>query len=364
LMRRVLRPLLCLGTTALVGVLGAGCGGDDDNAAVPDDAVAIVGNATISKTAFERGMERVVGGGTDPRDRAACIAAKRTRARAEATSDRSAKLPAQAELARQCQEEYDELKGFIMDSLIKDLWARQEARERGIALTDREVTRFVEKARADGFLTEEALRKAGVTEREILPQLLGNELRFKVARQLSARASRVSPEEVAEYYRRNREELIVKERRNLRLVVTPTRAKAEEAKAAIEAGRSWRGVTREYSTHDDTRNKGGRISDLRETGQETGLAATIFRAPKGELVGPLEEKGSWVVFVIERVQPAVQATLEEARDEITKHLRSSRSQRAMADFARKYRAKTTCAPEYAVPSCSNGPKPPANVSPL
>jgi parvulin-like peptidyl-prolyl isomerase len=362
-MRRILRPLVCLGTAALVGVLVAGCGGDDE-APVPDDAVAMVGDTKITKAAFERGMERVVGGGTDPRDRAACVAAKRTRARAEARADASAKLPTEAEFARECQKEYEELKSFIMDSLIKDLWARQEAKAQGIALTDREVGGFVEKARTDGFLTAEALRKAGVTERELLPQLLRNELRFKVARELSERASRVSEEEVTDYFRRNRNELIVKERRDLRLVVTPTRARADAARAAIEAGRSWKTVAREYSTHDDTRNKGGRISDLRETGQETGFAATIFRAQEGDLVGPLEEKGSWVLFVIERVQPAVQATLEQARDEITKHLRSTRSQRAMADFARRYRAKTTCAPEYKVPSCSNGPKPPPNTPPL
>jgi parvulin-like peptidyl-prolyl isomerase len=71
------------------------------------------------------------------------------------------------------------------------------------------------------------------------------------------------------------------------------------------------------------------------------------------LTGPVQLERSWALFVVERVKPAFQATLEQARDEIEDLLTAQRRQAALADFTRKYRAKTTCAPDYRVRACSN-----------
>jgi foldase protein PrsA len=141
----------------------------------------------------------------------------------------------------------------------------------------------------------------------------------------------------------------------VRLVVATTRARADAARAALGDGQSWKVVARKYSDH-ASREKGGKIADVREGSEQTGLVVAIFRARRGALVGPVKEAKYWAVFVVEKVEPPFHATLEQSRDEIKELLSSTRRQRALAAFEKTYRAKTTCAPGYRVPRCNNGPK--------
>src|SRR5262245_21923772 len=74
---RLTLALLCLAGMLSVGV-AAGCGQDDHG--LPDDAVARVGDRVIARVEFERAARGFGGPGSDPRDRAACVAAKRREA--------------------------------------------------------------------------------------------------------------------------------------------------------------------------------------------------------------------------------------------------------------------------------------------
>jgi parvulin-like peptidyl-prolyl isomerase len=154
-----------------------------------------------------------------------------------------------------------------------------------------------------------------VTLEELLPTIRDGQLEIKVTAQLTEPSTRVSAQDIAEYYRRNKAKLIVDERRDVRLVVATTRARADAARAALGDGQSWRVVARKYSVH-AFRDKAGKIADVREGGEQTGLVATIFRTRKGALVGPVKEAKYWAVFVVEKIEPPFQATLEQSRDEI------------------------------------------------
>jgi foldase protein PrsA len=299
---------LALGPAALVG-----CGGSDDG--LPDDAVAKVGDAVITKSDFERARKI----SSDP-----------------ANPDAGAKARA-------------------MDLLIKAEWVRQEAKARHVTITDAEVQKAVDQGRKSGFLSQENLQKAGVTLQQLLPTIRSGQLEIKLTAQLTEPSTRVSAQDVAEYYRQNKAKLIVDERRDVRLVIATTRARADAARAALDDGQSWKVVARKYSVH-PSRNTGGKVANVRKGNEETGFVATIFRAKKGELVGPMKEAKSWAVFTVEKIKPPFQATLEDSRDEISQLLSSKRRDQALAAFEKKYRAQTTCAPGYTVPRCNNGPK--------
>ncbi len=314
-MRKAAGTLFCAVALALGAAGVVGCGDGDDELA--DGAVAKVGDALITKSDFERARKL----GSDPTDR----------------SDDGAKARA-------------------MDSLIKAEWMRQEAAARHLTVTDAEVQAAVEQGRKTGFLSQDNLKKAGVTLQELLPTIRDGQLEIKVTAQLTEPSRRVSAEDIAEYYRENRAKLIVDERRDVRLVVATTRARAGAARAALDAGQSWNVVARKYSVHEATRDNGGKTADVRKGDERTGLRATIFRAKRGALVGPVKEARSWAVFVVEKIKPAFHATLEQSRDEIKQLLSSKRRQQALAAFEKKYRAKTVCASGYRVPRCSNGPK--------
>ena len=311
---RVAATLVCAAALALGPTGMVGCGGSDD--ALPDDAVAKVGDAVITKSDFERARK--------------------------ITSDRS-------------NPQDEDAKARAMDLVIKAEWMRQEAEARNVTVTEAEVQKAVDQGRKSGFLGQENLEKAGVTLQELLPTIRSGQLEIKVTAQLTEASTQVSAQDVADYYRQNKAKLIVDERRDVRLVVATSRARAEAARAALDAGQSWKVVARKYSVH-PSRDNAGKVANLRKGSDQTAVLATIFRASKGALVGPVKEGKSWAVFVVEKIKPPFPATLEQSRDEIKQLLSSTRRQRALAAFEKQYRAKTTCAPGYTVPRCSNGPK--------
>jgi foldase protein PrsA len=350
------RHLLAVAATAagLLVCLAAGCGDDDSDDAA---AVATVGSVEITRPDFESAMRLARGREPDPRDRDECVAAKRHEVAAGDVGG-----PSEAELARRCRDDYEELRDFVMDSLIKAEWARQEAEARRIVLSDAEVDAFVSQARRSGFLRKDALRQAGVTEEQLLPRLLQNELRTKVAKDLAAESSAVSAEEVAQYYREHKNQVVVPERRDVRLVLTRSRARANEALRALKDGRTWAMVAADYSLHGASRERGGVIEDLREGADQSSLLAAIFRAPRGVLSGPVDDDDAWAVFVVEQVRPSFRATLEQATDDIRKHLSTKQRERGLAAFVQAYRAKTKCTPGFIVASCRNGPDEPGLAS--
>ncbi len=336
-----------LAAAALTGIATAsGCGGDDDG--LPDDAVAKVGDAVITKADYEEALRFATGRDTDPRDYAACAEAK-----GKATLDQAGNRSSKTELEAQCREEYEQVKSNAMDYLIKSEWTRQEADARGIVVTDARVEQVLDRAQKFGLLDADTARRAGISEENLLGRVRYNQLQAKVSQQMRDEAE-ISDEDIADYYRRNESEFVVPYRRRARVVITRTRAPAQAAKAELSGGRSWASVAREYSVH-FSRTDGGRISATWKRPDRAGFGAALFQAPTGKLTGPVKKGDTWAVFEAARLERSRRATLDEVRAEVTRRLQAKRQKQALAAYAERYRAKTTCAPGFKVPACENGP---------
>jgi foldase protein PrsA len=334
-----------LAAAALAGI-ALGCGDDDE---LPDDAVAKVGDAVITKADYEQALRFATGRGNDPRDYGACVMAKQ-----QSTIETDGTQPVEAQLERQCKTEYRQIKRNVMDYLIKAEWTRQEADARGISLTDAQVQRAFDNAQQGGFLAEEALRRAGVSEREMFGRVRQSRLQVTVREHLTEQARKLSNQDIADYYRRNKRQLVVPDRRDLRIVITRTRAEAAAAREALESGSSWERVAAEYSVH-ISRSQGGKVTDaLRGSKRKVGLGAAIFGARTGKLMGPVRDDDGWAVFVVDKIKPSYQPTLEQARAEITERLQAAHEKQALEAFTRTYRERTTCAPDFVVAACKNG----------
>jgi foldase protein PrsA len=177
---------------------------------------------------------------------------------------------------------------------------------------------------------------------------------MRVREHLTEQARKLSSRDIADYYRRNKRQLVVPDRRDLRIVITRTRAKAAAAREALESGTNWKRVAAEYSLH-ISRSQGGTVTDaLRGSKRKVGLGAAIFGARTGTLMGPVQDDDGWAVFVVDKIKPSYQPTLAQARAEITVRLRAAREKQALEAFTRKYRERTTCAPDFVVAACKNG----------
>jgi foldase protein PrsA len=357
-----IRSLAGLALVGLGSLAIAACGND-----VPTGAVAKVGDSTISKDDFDKWLKTAASGQAqaggsaavpDPPDFEKCVSAK-----SKTAAPQGQKQPSDAALKKQCKQEYDTLKREVMQFLIQAEWVQQEADKQGVKVSDAEVKRSFEDQKKASFPTDKAynnfLKTSGMTEEDILFRVKLDQLQQKLTQKVTKDATKVSDEDVEEYYNKNKKRFAQPERRDLLIVLTKNEAKANEAKAALEGGQSFKDVAKEYSIDEASKAQGGKLPAVAKGQQEKSLDEAVFSAQKGELEGPVKTQFGWYVFEVTKIQEASQQSLKEANETIKNLLRSQRQQTALDDFIKdfreSYKEDTDCASDYEVAECSNGP---------
>jgi foldase protein PrsA len=364
--------LACAALLALGGALVAGCGSD-----VPAGSVAKVGDATIEKAEFDKWLKSATSGSAaagqaaapDPPNFTKCIAAKEKQPVPKGT-----KQPSTASLKKQCKDQYEQLKGDVMQFLIQAEWVRQEAEKQGVKVSDQEVRNRLEEEKQRAFpgkqgekRYQEFLKTSGMSEADILYRFKLETLQQKLTQKVTEKESKVSDKDVEEYYAKNKKRFAQPERRDLNVVLTRTKSKAQEAKDAIDGGGSFKTVSKKYSIDDASKQQGGKLPDVAEGQQEKAFNDAIFSAKKGDLQGPVKTQFGFYVFEVTKVTRASQQSLEQSRETIKNLLRSQRQQKSLdafiKDFRKRYKDMTVCADDYAVAECDNAPKAKTDTGP-
>ncbi len=371
-MTRAFTLSLCALAAALLGLFAlSGCGND-----VPAGAVAKVGDSTITQDEFDKWMAIAVkgqsqsAGGTaavpKPPDFEACVAAKK-----KTPVPKGQQTPSDDALKKQCKSEYDTLKREVMQFLIQGQWVQQEAKKRGVTLKDAELQKALEDQKKQVFPNDKQyqqfLKTSGMTEQDVLFRVKLNELQQRLTQKVTQDAKNVSDEDIQAYYAKNKKRFAQPERRDLRVVLTKTEAKAQQAKKALESGQSFKNVVKKYSIDEASKSQGGLLPAVSEGQQEKAFDTAIFQAPKSKIQGPVKTQFGWYVFEVEKVTKASQQTLEESKDTIKNLLRSQRQQKSLDAFVKQFREdykdQTNCADDYRVVECKNAPKDESNTGP-
>jgi foldase protein PrsA len=359
-MRPLVNKTLSVVVAAGFGLVGAGCGDDD----TPSDAVAKVGEVVIDRSEFDKWF-RVVAlspfleGGEfvtkppNPPSFSNCVAIKR----AQVPPTRRDELSVE-QLRRRCAREYDKLKRSTMHTLITTEWVQQEAAARNVTVSDKEVALVLQARKHGGFRSDDGfrqfLRDSGTTEGDIKFITRIQRLQAKVEDAITREASKLSDDDIARYYEKNKQRFSEPERRELTFVLTNTRAGAQEARQALEEGRSWRDVVRTYSADP----KASRAQAVRTSTPAKGLESleqAVFRARRGAVYGPVQTDRGWYVFTVTKVRAESVRTLGKVRDTIADLLGDQREAEALEAFHDEYRGKTSCAAGFKVPECGDGP---------
>jgi foldase protein PrsA len=359
------------GALAMLAVAGTGLFAQGGQ--LPGDAVATVDGQAIVHQVFDHWMKvaaRSSGAAVEPPDPATgyrrCIAAKR-----KALPAKDRREVTDAQLARQCKDDYGRLRDQVMQLLISFKWIEGEAAAQGIAVTDAEVQQSLEEQKRQSFPKDadyrKFLRTSGQTEADILERvrldLLSNKLRDKVV----AGKDQVSDEEIAQFYADHKSRFAEPERRDLRVVLTKREGDARRARAALERGSSWKAVARRYSIDTTSKRAGGKVPAVAEGTLDRQLDKAVFNAVEHRLVGPVRTQYGYYVFTVTRIKPARQRTLAEVKKVIKDTLVSEAQQAALdafvKDFTARWRAKTECAKGYRTTDCRNGPAPTPTPTP-
>src|SRR3954467_11574227 len=313
---------LALGAFFVPAAIFAGCGG------VPGNAVATVDGNAIEKSDFDHGMTAPAGSGgqsgaaaPNPPTFADCVKQKRK------TTPKPAKgqpKVTDSQLKSQCKQEYNSLRDQLLQLLISFEWIEGEAKAKGIKVSDKEVKASFDKQKKQAFPKpadfEKFLKDSGQTEGDILKRVRLDTLSNKIRDKVTKGKDKVTDAQIAAFYNKNKQRFAQPERRDLRIVLTKDKAKAEKAKKAIESGQSFKSVAKKYSIDQASKAQGGKLPAVAKGQQEKALDTAIFAADKGKLTGPVKTQFGYYIFEVTKINKATQQTLDQAKATIKQTL--------------------------------------------
>jgi foldase protein PrsA len=350
---------------------------------VPEDSVVRVDDALIKKDTFNHWMKIAAIASQGPQegeeapkvsipspenDFRECVAQKQKDAPEPAKGQPK---PTAEQFKQQCKQEYEALRDQVLQLLIQNEWVTQEAERQNITVSDAEVKKAFEEQKKASFPEEkdfqQFLKTSGFTMEDILFRVRLEQISTKLRDKIVKGKDQVSDEQIKEYYEKNKERFAQPERRDLRIVLTKEKSRAEQAKQALENGQSWKQVAQRYSIDEASKGQGGVLLAVAKGQQERALDEAVFAAEEKQLAGPIETQFGWYVFQVQKVTPKSQQSLEQAKATIKSLLASQNQQEALDEFIKnfqeKYRSQTKCAEGFVTQDCDNAPKPKTDTAP-
>jgi foldase protein PrsA len=367
---RILRLLPALGAFFVVAIALAGCGNS-----VPGNAVAAVDGSAIPKSAFDHWFGIAVSTSQGPTAQkvqydapnfVGCVANKRK------TAPKPAKGQPQttdAQFKTQCKQEYEGLRDQVMQFLILEKWIKGEAASQGVKVSAKEADKQFEAEKKRSFPKESDFQKFlktnGMTLADAKFQVRWNTTYTKLREKAVKGAAKVTDKGVAEFYKKNKARFATPPTRDLRVVLTKTKAKADAALQELRGGTSWKAVAKKYSIDQASKAQGGSLLGIAKGSQEKTFDDAIFAAQKGKISGPIKTQFGYYVFQVQKVTPAQQQPLKTASPAIKQQLDAQYKQKADDEFntalRKKWKEKTNCRDDYVMQQCKNY-KPPKTTA--
>jgi foldase protein PrsA len=370
-MTRFIRLFSALGAFFVLAAGLAACGDS-----VPGNSVARVDDALIKKSEFDHWLQIAAKSSQPPGSTGKvtipdapnytrCVADLRKNAPKPAKGQ---PRPNDAQFKAQCKQQYEGLRDQVLQVLIQGQWLEQEAADQDVKVSDEQVRKEFEKQRKQSFPKDaqfqQFLKTTGFTTDDLLFRTKTNLLADKIRQKLTKGTEKVSDQQISDYYDKNKKRFAQPERRDLQVVLTKTKAKAQEARSDIQGGQSWASVAKRLSTDQASKNQGGKLPSVVRGQQEKALDQAVFAARRGQLRGPVKTQFGYYVFRVTKITPARQQSLAQSRASIRSLLVSQRQQKALTDFSKKFQKKwkgrTNCRKGYVIELCKNAPKPKGN----
>lgn len=316
-MRRLRRLPLLLALLAL-----AACGGPG-KPAVPDGAVAVVGDETIPRAELDTLLRQ-----------------------ARRTYDSQGRV-----FPKAGTQEYETLKGQAMRVLVERAQLEQKADDLGVDVREAEVDARLARLKRDYFggseqRYRERLREQGMTEAQVRVAVRDELLSQEVFRAVTGEVA-VSTQEAKRYYERHLGEFSTAASRDVRHILVKRKATADRLAARLRAGADFAALARRYSQDPGSRALGGRITVARgETVPPVDRVA--FSLATGELSPPVRTQYGWhLVQALSPVRPGRQTPFAQVRESIRQKLLRERRDQAMERWLEQVRRELAGRTAYA-----------------
>jgi foldase protein PrsA len=366
-MRRYVRRTAALGAFFAVCAVVAGCG-----SGVPGNSVADMAGNPITTQAFNHWMfvaaksqaSQSPGAPVivpnDPPNFDRCIAQARRQIPSLAKTSTK-------QLRSDCKQLFTSLMTQVMDFLIKGYWYQAEAAREHITVTQAQIQKAINAAKAQQFSTPAQftafLTQTGQTTDDIQFRFRINQLYTKL---LAKHTTKITQADIQNYYSTHPTQFGTPENRDIRIVLAKTLSQAKAAKAALASAQSWNSVVKKYSTDPTSRKTGGLLKGVVKGEEDAALDKAAFAAPLNKLMGPIKGQFGYYVFEVTNVKKPTHQTLAQATPLIRQTLtgqQQTTAQSAVEKAASKdWRGQTKCRSGFLMNDCSGYKAPKASTA--
>lgn len=369
---RNLLTTLAVAVPLTVGL--AACGGDDDK--IASDSIANVDGTQISKASYDENtkfltvmmMQQATNGEVfkEKSPKLISFAAPYTECiKLVKKSVPKGQKVTDEQLKQSCETAEQQLKDNAIGQLVTAQYLVGEAEEDKIEVSEKEIDKALPAKYTQTIGDKKNLAKftalTGLGEpffrEQIKTELLGQKIQEKITKD----AGKVTDAEVQEYYDKNKAQYTQPEMRDLRIVLTKTKADADKAKKELDGGAKFGDVVKEYSIDTITKKDGGKLANVAKGQQEKALGDASFAAKKGEIVGPIKTETGYYVVQVDKITASKVVPFKDVKEQIKQQLTQMKPQEALTKWQTEtldtWKEKTNCRKGYIVSFCKNAPKP-------
>ena len=295
--------IFLLGLIFLCSLTAGGCQkGDQESAsnktkssqALPDDAVAMINNVSITKKEFSLLVSQYESMNPDG-------------------------------FKKMSEEERQGAFAKILDQLISRQVLLQVAQKEGIQIP-KEFIEYRFQALKSQFPSEEAfleVLKKGKTNPDLWKKGVKETFLIKGLEELVAQDIEVTNEEVQNYWTSN-QEAFKKDLVHVRQVLVKTEADAKQVRAVLDQGKSFEEVVQKYSIDQSTKNQKGEMGWVSRGNSFKGFDEMVFLLEPQSISPPIKSQFGYHILQVLEKKAANEVALEDFQERIVQIIRQQK----------------------------------------
>jgi parvulin-like peptidyl-prolyl isomerase len=308
-----------------VAALAAGCGGSDS---VPSDAVATVGDQTITRAQYDQLLSQ----------------AKKS----YAAQKRDFPKPGSAE--------YEQLKNQAVQYLVQRAEFAQKAKDLDINISDKQINDRLDQIKKQYFggndkKYQTQLKQQGLTEQQVKDDIKAQLVSEAIFKKVTENV-KVTDADVKKYYDDHKTQYGVPEQRDIAHILVKKKALADQLYQQIQGGANFAALAKKYSQDPGSKAQGGKLTISK--GQTVApFDQTAFLMQTGQVSHPVKtEFGYHIIKALGPIKPAKTTPFSEVKQSISQQLQQTKKNSAMTewvnqtkkDFAKKVHYQVGYAP--------------------
>jgi parvulin-like peptidyl-prolyl isomerase len=304
-MKRTRILTLLLAASAGLAVL-TGCG--SENQSVPADAVAVVGDETITKAQFDQLMDQ---------------------ARA---SYKTQKRP----VPKAGSPEYQALRGQAMQFLVQRAQFEQKASDLDIKVSDKDVEKRLAQLKKQYFGGSEKkyaaqLKQQGLSEEQVAQDVRAQVIQERIYNNVT-KGVEVSDKEIQSNYKKNKAQYVQPASRDVRHILVKKKTLADQLYSQLLAGGNFAALAKKHSQDPSSKSQGGKLTVSK--GQTVpAFDKAAFSLAKNALSKPVKTQYGWhIIQPLSGVKKSKTTPFKQVKDAIRQQLVQEKKQKKMTEW--------------------------------